>query len=219
MQTSPVINPAQLIVRDLGLQDYQPIWHAMQQFTATRDATTPDELWCLEHPPVFTMGLNGKEKHLLNTGLIPVIKIDRGGQVTYHGPGQLVVYTLIDLERLKIGVKEFVNIIETAVIQLLKQYGIHAEGKENAPGVYVDDAKIAALGLRIKKNKSYHGLSLNLDMDLSPFLSINPCGYAGMAVTQLRDLKPELDQSNIKSDLISHLSRLLGYNRVSTISN
>lgn len=219
MQTSPVINPAQLIVRDLGLQDYQPIWHAMQQFTATRDATTPDELWCLEHPPVFTMGLNGKEKHLLNTGLIPVIKIDRGGQVTYHGPGQLVVYTLIDLERLKIGVKEFVNIIETAVIQLLKQYGIHAEGKENAPGVYVDDAKIAALGLRIKKNKSYHGLSLNLDMDLSPFLLINPCGYAGMAVTQLRDLKPELDQSNIKSDLISHLSRLLGYNRVSTISN
>ena len=213
MQTSPVINPAQLIVRDLGLQDYQPIWHEMQQFTATRDAITPDELWCLEHPPVFTMGLNGKEKHLLNTGLIPVIKIDRGGQ------GQLVVYTLIDLERLKIGVKEFVNIIETAVIQLLKQYGIHAEGKENAPGVYVDDAKIAALGLRIKKNKSYHGLSLNLDMDLSPFLSINPCGYAGMAVTQLSDLKPELDQSNIKSDLISHLSRLLGYNRVSKISN
>ena len=210
--------PGQLIVRDFGLQDYEPVWHEMQRFTAARDATTPDELWVLEHPPVFTMGLNGKDKHLLNTGTIPVINIDRGGQVTYHGPGQLVVYTLVDLERLKIGVKELVRIIETAVIELLKQYGILAEGKENAPGVYVDDAKIAALGLRIRKNKSYHGLSLNLDMDLSPFLSINPCGYAGMVVTQVRDQKPELDQSKIKSDLISHLSRLLGYNDVSTIS-
>lgn len=219
MQTSPVIHPAQLIVRDLGRQEYEPTWREMQRFTAERDETTPDELWCLEHPPVFTMGLNGKEEHLLNTGSIPVINIDRGGQVTYHGPGQLVIYTLLDLGRLNLGVKQLVNIIETAVIELLQQYGIHAEGKENAPGVYVNNAKIAALGLRIKKNKSYHGLSLNLDMDLSPFLAINPCGYAGMAVTQLSELKPELDQAKIKSDLISHLSRLLGYNRVSTVTD
>jgi lipoyl(octanoyl) transferase len=205
-------SPLQLIVRDLGMQDYEPVWHEMQRFTAERDNTTPDELWIIEHSPVFTMGLNGKEKHLLNTGTIPVINIDRGGQVTYHGPGQLVIYTLLDLGRLNIGVKQFVAIMEMSIIDLLKQFGIHAQGKENAPGVYVNDAKIAALGLRIKKNKSYHGLSLNLNMDLTPFQFINPCGYAGMAVTQLKDLKPGLDQSTVKSDLIAHLSRLLGYN-------
>lgn len=207
----------QLIVRDLGMQDYVPIWHEMQRFTAERDPTAADEFWVLEHPPVFTMGLNGKEKHILNTGKIPVIKIDRGGQVTYHGPGQLVLYTLLDLARLKIGVKELVMIIETAVINLLNQYDIHARGKENAPGVYVNEAKIAALGLRIKKNKSYHGLSLNLDMDLTPFQLINPCGYAGMPVTQVKDLKPEFDHSTVKSNLINHLSRLLGYNDVSIV--
>jgi lipoyl(octanoyl) transferase len=207
----------QLIVRDLGMQAYEPTWHEMQRFTAARDATTPDELWVLEHPPVFTMGLNGKEKHLLSTGTIPVINIDRGGQVTYHGPGQLVIYTLLDLSRLNLGVKELVKIMETAIIDLLKQYGIHAQGRVNAPGVYVNDAKIAALGLRIKKNKSYHGLSLNLDMDLTPFQFINPCGYAGMTVTQLKELKPQFDQATVKSDLITHLSRLLGYNNVSQI--
>jgi lipoyl(octanoyl) transferase len=204
-----------LIIRDLGLQEYEPIWKQMQKFTAERDESTLDEFWCLEHPPVFTMGLNGKDKHLLNINNIPVINVDRGGQVTYHGPGQLVIYTLIDLGRRHIGVKELVNSIERAIIQLLKQYGIDAKGKENAPGVYVNTKKIAALGLRIKKNKSYHGLSLNIDMDLSPFKQINPCGYEGLAVTQVKALKPKLDLSTIKKDLISNLSNLLGYTEIS----
>ena len=200
-----------LIVRDLGLQEYQPVWQAMQDFTAKRDETTPDELWCLEHPPVFTMGLNGKDEHLLNIKNIPVINIDRGGQVTYHGPGQLVIYTLIDLARLNIGVKDLVNSIEKSIIALLKKYDINALEKEGAPGVYVEEKKIAALGLRIKRNKSYHGLSLNIDMDLAPFKQINPCGYEGMAVTQLKNLKDDIDSEKVKSDLISQLSELLGY--------
>ena len=200
-----------LIVRDLGLQEYQPVWQAMQDFTAKRDETTPDELWCLEHPPVFTMGLNGKDEHLLNIKNIPVINIDRGGQVTYHGPGQLVIYTLIDLARLNIGVKDLVNSIEKAIITLLKKHDINALEKEGAPGVYVEEKKIAALGLRIKRNKSYHGLSLNINMDLSPFQQINPCGYAGMAVTQLKNLKDDIDSEKVKSDLITLLSEFLGY--------
>ena len=206
-----------LIIRDLGLQEYLPTWQAMQDFTANRDETTSDELWCLEHPAVFTMGLNGKEKHLLNIQNIPVINIDRGGQVTYHGPGQLVIYTLIDLARLNIGVKELVRYIEKAIIALLMQYDINASGKEGAPGVYVEEKKIAALGLRIKRNKSYHGLSLNIDMDLSPFQQINPCGYEGMAVTQIKDLKPAIDSSNVQKDLVSHLSKLLGYDVVTNV--
>lgn len=210
-------NTTPLIVRDLGLQEYLPIWQAMQDFTANRDEMTSDELWCLEHPAVFTMGLNGKEKHLLNIQNIPVINIDRGGQVTYHGPGQLVIYTLIDLARLNIGVKELVRYIEKAIIALLNQYDINASGKEGAPGVYVEEKKIAALGLRIKRNKSYHGLSLNIDMDLSPFQQINPCGYEGMAVTQIKELKPTLDLSNVRKDLVSHLRKLLGYDVVTNI--
>lgn len=209
--------PNKLIVRDLGLQEYLPIWQAMQDFTANRDETTPDELWCLEHPAIFTMGLNGKDKHLLNIKNIPVINIDRGGQVTYHGPGQLVIYTLIDLARLNIGVKDLVGYIENAIIALLKQYNIDASVKEGAPGVYVEGKKIAALGLRIKRNKSYHGLSLNIDMDLSPFQQINPCGYEGLSVTQIKELKPTLDLSNVQKDLVSHLSRLLGYDVITNI--
>lgn len=200
-----------LIIRDLGLQDYEPSWKAMQKFTAERDESTADELWCLEHPPVFTLGLNGKEKHLLNIQNIPVINIDRGGQVTYHAPGQLIIYTLIDLARLHIGVKDLVSAIEQSVIQLLKKYNIPAQGKENAPGVYVNDAKIAALGLRIKHNKSYHGLSLNIDMDLSPFQQINPCGYEGMAVTQMKEFVSTINLKNIKNDLFEYLARSLGY--------
>ena len=207
-----------LLVRDLGLQNYEPIWQAMQKFTAERDESTPDELWCLEHPAVFTLGLNGKKQHLLTPTTIPVINIDRGGQVTYHGPGQLVIYTLLDLARLNIGVKELVSSIEQSIIQLLSHYDIQAKGKENQPGVYIDDAKIAALGLRIKKNKSYHGLSLNLDMDLSPFQQINPCGYAGMPVTQISDIKPERDLSTVQTDLVTILTRQLGYNGFSVIS-
>jgi len=205
------ITPSKLIVRDLGLQEYLPVWQAMQDFTAKRDETTPDELWCLEHPPVFTMGLNGKDEHLLNIKNIPVINIDRGGQVTYHGPGQLVIYTLIDLARLNIGVKDLVNSIEKSIIALLKKYDINALGKKGAPGVYVEEKKIAALGLRIKRNKSYHGLSLNINMDLSPFQQINPCGYAGMTVTQLKNLKDDIDSEKVKLYLITLLSDLLGY--------
>lgn len=201
-----------LIVRNLGLQDYQAIWQAMQSFTLERDESTVDELWCLQHPPIFTMGLNGKEEHLLNIKNIPVVNIDRGGQVTYHGPGQLVVYTLIDLARLNISVKDLVKAIEQAVIQLLEQYGIQAQTKDNAPGVYVNGEKIAALGLRIKRNKSYHGLSLNIDMDLSPFQQINPCGYEGMAVTQIKNLTSQINLSSISADLVTHLAQLLGYN-------
>ena len=201
-----------LIIRDLGLQEYEPIWQAMQDFTANRDDTTADELWCLQHPAIFTMGLNGKKEHLLNINDIPVVNIDRGGQVTYHGPGQLIIYTLIDLKRLNIGVKDLVRYIEESIIQLLQNYDIDATGKENAPGVYVDGKKIAALGLRIKRNKSYHGLSLNIDMDLSPFQQINPCGYAGLDVTQVHDLKPDIDSAKIKTQLLNNLSKLLGYN-------
>lgn len=200
-----------LIIRQLGLQEYGLIWKKMQDFTAKRDVAAADELWCLEHPPIFTMGLNGKKKHLLNINDTPVINVDRGGQVTYHAPGQLVIYTLIDLARLNIGVKELVNIIEQSIIALLADYGVNAQGKENAPGVYVDGAKIAALGLRIKKNKSYHGLSLNLDMDLAPFLQINPCGYEGLAVTQLADLIATVKNKDISESLIFHLSKRLGY--------
>lgn len=200
-----------LIVRDLGLQDYLPIWQSMQDFTAQRDESTADELWCLEHPPVFTMGLNGNKDHLLNINNIPVINIDRGGQVTYHAPGQLVIYTLIDLARLNIGVKDLVTAIEQAIIQLLNQYDISAQGKKNAPGVYVRGEKIAALGLRIKRNKSYHGLSLNVDMDLSPFQQINPCGYEDLVVTQIKKLNPATEINQIKIDLVKHLAKLLGY--------
>ena len=206
-------NAPKLIIRDLGLQDYEPTWKRMQDFTAARNENTADELWCLQHPPVFTMGLNGKKEHLLNIDNIPVINIDRGGQVTYHRPGQLVIYTLIDLGRLDIGVKKLVNIIENSIIALLMQHDIQATGKDNAPGVYVDGAKIAALGLRIKKNKSYHGLSLNIDMDLSPFQQINPCGYKGLAVTQVKDLKAGLDFTLIQHELINSLAQLLGYQR------
>lgn len=201
-----------LIVRDLGLQDFSTVWQAMQDFTANRDDTTADELWCLQHPAIFTMGLNGKKEHLLNINDIPVVNIDRGGQVTYHGPGQLIIYTLIDLKRLNIGVKDLVRYIEESIIQLLQNYDIDATRKENAPGVYVDGKKIAALGLRIKRNKSYHGLSLNIDMDLSPFQQINPCGYAGLDVTQVHDLKPDIDSAKIKTQLLNNLSKLLGYN-------
>jgi lipoyl(octanoyl) transferase len=160
----------------------------MQKFTAARDDATPDELWVLEHPPVFTLGQAGKREHLLQATDIPIIPIDRGGQITYHGPGQIVVYVLVDLKRRGYGVKELVSRMEQAVIDLLAESGVQAERRPGAPGVYVNNAKIAALGLRIKQGRSYHGLALNVDMDLSPFALINPCGYPGMAVTQTRDL-------------------------------
>ena len=201
-----------LIIRNLGQRDYVPVWREMQAFTAARTQDTPDELWVVEHPPVFTLGLNGKAEHLLNPGDIPVIKVDRGGQVTYHGPGQLVVYTLLDIQRRHLGVKELVRYIEQAVIALLADYGIQAQGREDAPGVYVAGAKIAALGLRIKKGRTYHGLALNISMDLSPFSLINPCGYEGMTVTQTRDLGISASPPELRDCLLEHLRTFLGYN-------
>lgn len=177
-----------LLTRHLGRVEYLPTWQAMQDFTATRGPDTPDELWLLEHPPVYTLGLAGKPEHLLRATDIPVVKIDRGGQITYHGPGQVVVYLLLDLKRRNIGVKELVRRLEQAVIDLLEGYGTQAERRDKAPGVYVGNAKIAALGLRIRNGCCYHGLCLNVDMDPSPYAAINPCGYEGLAVTQCRDV-------------------------------
>ncbi|MBZ0067685.1 MAG: lipoyl(octanoyl) transferase LipB [Thiobacillus sp.] len=174
-------------VRRLGRVEYEPTWRAMQAFTAQRTADMPDELWLLEHPPVFTQGQAGKPEHLIAATDIPVVPIDRGGQITYHGPGQVVVYVLVDLRRRGYGIRELVTRMEQAVIDLLAAHGINAARQPGAPGVYVDGAKIAALGLRVKHGCTYHGLALNVDMDLSPFAAINPCGYAGMAVTQCRD--------------------------------
>lgn len=176
------------LVRRLGLVAYLPTWRAMQDFTARRSADTPDEIWLLEHPSVYTLGQAGKPEHLLRTTAIPLVRIDRGGQITYHGPGQVVAYLLVDLKRRGYGVRELVRRMEQAVMDVLAEHGIHAERLAGAPGVYVNGAKIAALGLRIKHGCSYHGLALNVDMDLAPFDAINPCGYQGMAVTQTRDL-------------------------------
>jgi lipoyl(octanoyl) transferase len=177
-----------ITLRNLGIQPYASIWQDMQRFTQDRDAQTADELWITEHPPVYTLGLNGKREHLLNAGDIPVINSDRGGQVTYHGPGQLVIYTLIDIKRLNLGVRQLVTILEQAMIFALAQYGIIAVARPDAPGVYVNDKKIGSIGLRIKRNCSYHGLSINNHMDLRPFDHINTCGYSGLEVTQLADL-------------------------------
>ena len=201
--------PAQLRVRRLGLADYQTVFDAMQAFTAARQPDTPDELWVVQHPPVFTQGLAGKPEHILLPTPIPVIQTDRGGQVTYHGPGQLVVYLLLRLDRYALSIRELVRTIEQAVIDLLAGRGVAAARLAGAPGVYVGRAKIAALGLRIRHGCSYHGVSLNVDMDLAPYDAINPCGYAGMAVTQLRDLTGECDTVKVGDDLAENLARQL----------
>lgn len=202
-----------VIVRHLGLVDYEVSWRRMQQFTAARDENSEDEIWLLEHPPVFTLGQAGKAEHLLRDVGIPVIKVDRGGQVTYHGPGQLVAYLLIDLRRRDIKVREMVRKMEQALIDLLAEYGIAGERLSGAPGVYVAGAKIAALGLRVKNGCSFHGLALNVDMDLSPYQAINPCGYAGMAVTQMKDLVTKtgehIDLAFIGGRLVEHLKAQL----------
>ncbi len=198
-----------IVVKRLGQVDYAPTFQAMQDFTATRTAETPDELWIVEHPPVYTLGQAGKPEHILRDVGIPLVRIDRGGQVTYHGPGQVVVYLLLDLARLKIKVRELVSAIEQAVIDLLAEHGVTAERRDGAPGVYVGEAKIAALGLRIRNGCSYHGVSLNVDMDLSPFAAINPCGYAGLRVTQTRDLNISLTAEAAGQQLSQHLLRQL----------
>jgi lipoyl(octanoyl) transferase len=189
-----------LIVRQLGLQDYEPIWQAMQRFTDTRDDSTADELWLVEHKPVFTQGQAGKEEHILMPGDIPVVKVDRGGQVTYHGPGQQVVYLMLNIRKRKLGVRHLVNAMEESVVALLAQYGINAYPKPDAPGVYVDEKKVCSLGLRIRNGCSFHGLALNVNMDLAPFQRINPCGYAGMEMTDTTRLNgpQSLDEAGSK---------------------
>lgn len=193
------------VARWRGRVDYLPTWQRMQAFTEQRGADTPDELWFLEHPPTFTQGMAGKAEHVLAPGDIPVVQIDRGGQVTYHGPGQLVVYPLLDLRRLDCGVRELVTAIEQAIIDYVAGFGIVARARREAPGVYVGDSKLAALGLRIRRGCSYHGLALNVRMDLAPYARINPCGYAGMAVTQLAALGGSLDVHEAAVGLLPHL--------------
>ena len=199
--------------RELGQVDYQPTWHAMQRFTDTRGPDTPDEIWLLEHAPVFTQGQAGKAEHVLFPGDIPVVQVDRGGQVTYHGPGQLVAYLMLDVRRSSLGVRELVSRIERSLIDLLASYGVCANAKPDAPGVYVGGAKVASLGLRIRNGRSFHGLALNVDMDLEPFRRINPCGYAGMAMTQLADhVSGPVAIAEVSARLREELMRQLGYN-------
>lgn len=205
--------------RELGQVDYQPTWHAMQRFTDTRGVDTPDEIWLLEHAAVFTQGQAGKAEHVLFAGDIPVVQVDRGGQVTYHGPGQLVAYLLLDIRRSGLGVRELVSCIERSLIDLLASYGVNAIAKPDAPGVYVDGAKIASLGLRIRNGRSFHGLALNVDMDLQPFQRINPCGYAGLAMTQLADqVAGPLDMAEVRVRLREQLVKHLDYAHQQTLA-
>ncbi|MEO7432892.1 MAG: lipoyl(octanoyl) transferase LipB [Dokdonella sp.] len=202
--------PLPLDVRRLGRQPYEPVWRAMQAFTDARGPDTADELWLLEHDPVFTLGQAGKPEHVLAPGEIPVVHVDRGGQVTYHGSGQIMAYTLFDLRRMKIGVRELVNRIEQAVIDTLDTWNIVAIRRDGAPGIYVGDAKIAALGLRVRRGCSFHGLAFNVAMDLQPFHRINPCGYEGLAVTQVLDLGGPGSLSAVETVLVGELARQFG---------
>ncbi|MDE1513415.1 MULTISPECIES: lipoyl(octanoyl) transferase LipB [Vibrio] len=204
----------QLLVRYLGKQDYTPVWQAMHHFTDQRSSTTRDEVWLVEHHPVFTQGQAGKTEHLLNTGDIPVLQSDRGGQVTYHGPGQLIAYVLIDLRRKHLGVRELVTKIEQLVINTLQDYQIDSAARPDAPGVYVQDKKICSLGLRIRKGCSFHGLALNIQMDLSPFQRINPCGYPGMEMVQISDFDRSVDLEAVAQLLIQNLVAQLDYEQV-----
>jgi lipoyl(octanoyl) transferase len=202
--------PASWRVRDLGRSAYEPVWHAMQAFTDARDEQTQDELWIVEHDPVFTLGQAGKPEHILAAGDIPVLRVDRGGQVTYHGPGQIVAYPLVDLRRLRLGVRELVERIEQAVIDVLADWNIVGERKPGAPGVYVAGAKVAALGLRVRRGCSFHGLAFNVAMDLEPFQRINPCGYEGLQVTSVLDLGGPSDPAALVPALVAALSAQLG---------
>ena len=203
-----------LTIRHLGRQDYTQVWREMLDFTTQRTAGKASEIWIVEHPPVFTQGQAGKAEHLLDAGEIPVVQRDRGGQITYHGPGQLVCYLLLDLKQIGIGIRSLVNSIEEAIIQLLSEQGITAAREPGAPGVYVDGAKIAAIGLRVKRQCTYHGLSLNVDMDLQPFSRINPCGYPGLAVTDMATLGITTDVVTIADNLTVKLAMLLGYTSI-----
>lgn len=202
----------ELIIRDLGLVDYQPTLDAMRSLTAERDQHTPDEIWLLQHPPVFTQGQAGKAEHLLAPGDIPVIQAERGGQVTYHGPGQLVGYLMLDLRRKGLGVRELVTAMEQSLVDVLASFGLEAAPRADAPGVYVEGAKIASLGLRVRRGCSFHGLALNIDMDMQPYQRINPCGYSGLKMTQLSDLIPQSVAINdVAQRLEKALRQRLGY--------
>jgi len=200
-----------VIVRTLGLQDYLATWLAMQQFTNNRDENTVDEIWLLEHPAVFTQGQNGNPEHVVATGDIPVIQTDRGGQVTYHGPGQLIIYTLVDLKRKKLNVRQVITLLEQSVVQLLADYNIQAQTRCEAPGVYVANKKICSIGLRIRRGCSFHGLALNVAMDLDPFLLINPCGFPRLKMTQIAELNKTANIAQVSLKLIEHLITGLGY--------
>lgn len=202
-----------MLTRRLGVQPYQTVWQRMRDFTDQRNGETADELWLVQHPPVFTQGQAGRPEHLLNPGDIPVVQTDRGGQVTYHGPGQLVAYPLLDLRRLGLGVRDLVSVLENTVIQLLATWNLAAAARPDAPGVYVDGRKIASLGLRVRRGCSFHGVSLNVDMDLAPFLRINPCGYNGLQMTQLADwVEPSgLQLDSIEQEFAQRLAANLGF--------
>jgi len=204
----PVPRP---VIRRLGLVEYEPTWRAMQRFTDERGPQTPDEIWFLEHPPVFTLGMNASAAHVLAPGDIPVVQIDRGGQVTYHGPGQLVVYPLIDLRRAGLGIRDLVTALERSIIDLAADYGVTAEARLSAPGVYVDGRKLASVGIRVRRGASYHGLALNVSLDLEPFGRINPCGYEGLQMTRLADVAG-LDSVDAAADALQpHLLRTMGF--------
>lgn len=214
MSSAPQGDVASLLtVRSLGRQPYEPLWRAMQRFTDERNAATPDEIWFTEHPPVFTLGLNASREHLLAPGDIDVVQIDRGGQVTFHGPGQIMIYPLIDIRRAGIGVRPLVTALEKAVIRLAADYRITAQCRANAPGVYVDGRKVASVGLRIRRGASYHGMALNVDADLTPFARINPCGYAGLEVVNLADLGVSDERQLLERKLLRYLLEELGLER------
>ncbi|MGD9153368.1 MAG: lipoyl(octanoyl) transferase LipB [Gammaproteobacteria bacterium] len=207
-----------VLIKKIEQGDYQKIWQQMMDFTQNRTSDAPDEIWLVEHDPVFTQGMAGKPKHVLNPGNIPVVQTDRGGQVTYHGPGQLVVYPLIDLRRAKIGIKQYVGILEETTIQLLADYGIAVGIHEGAPGVYVGDAKICSIGLRVRRGCSYHGLALNVSMDLEPFLRINPCGFRKLAMTQIKDFVNDIKFSEVENKICKYLIENIYDRKTKTIT-
>lgn len=207
-----------LFYKELGLVEYQPIWQSMQQFTQNRDANSADQVWFLQHYPVFTQGQNGKAEHILAPGDIPVVQVDRGGQITYHGPGQIVAYLLIDLKRRNIGIRKLVTAIEQSVIDFLGEHGAMAQARCDAPGVYLDTTKIASLGLRVKRGCSYHGLAFNIDMDLEPFKRINPCGLSNITMTQVKDIGGPTDLAYVQSRLLHYLTKHLAYDEAMLIS-
>jgi lipoyl(octanoyl) transferase len=200
-----------IIVRSLGRRDYEPLWRAMQRFTDRRDQSSPDEIWFTEHPPVFTLGLNASREHLLAPGDIPVIQIDRGGQVTYHGPGQLMIYPLIDLKRARLGVRDLVGALEQTIVDLAASFDLGAAARADAPGVYVEGRKLASVGLRVRRGASYHGMALNVDVDLAPFSRINPCGFSDLELTDLKRLGVSEPVQDIADRVLQHLLGHLGF--------